>query len=203
MAELELAVQQRTEIGKNAVKKLRRNGFIPGVVYCPGKKSVPVSVLSSSLVKVVRVAGYTRLIDLDIAGDRRVVLVKELARDPLKGDVIHVDFQEVLMDKEVQTLVPIVFIGEDKRESDGGVLSIGLRELAIKCLPSAIPDRIEVDVSGLKVGDAVSVKDLQLPDGVTCEADPEEVVVSVALPDVADTVEETQTDEEGREPAAV
>lgn len=195
MAEIALVVQPRTEVGKNAAKKLRRQGLVPGVVYGPGREPVPVSVSDRDLMRVARIAGYTKLIDLDIAGDKRVVLIKELANDPIKDSVIHVDFQEVRMDREIQTLVPIVFVGEDKRESDGGIISAGLRELAIRCLPSAIPDAIEVDISGMKIGDTLLVSDLSLPEGVICEDDPEEVVVSITVPDTVADEEETEAGE--------
>lgn len=195
MAEIALVVQPRTEVGKNAAKKLRRQGLVPGVVYGPGREPVPVSVSDRDLMRVARIAGYTKLIDLDIAGDKRVVLIKELANDPIKDSVIHVDFQEVRMDREIQTLVPIVFVGEDKRESDGGIISAGLRELAIRCLPSAIPDAIEVDISGMKIGDTLLVSDLSLPEGVICEEDPEEVVVSITVPDTVADEEETEAGE--------
>lgn len=195
MAEIALVVQPRTEVGKNAAKKLRRQGLVPGVVYGPGREPVPVSVSARDLMRVARIAGYTKLIDLDIAGDKRVVLIKELANDPIKDSVIHVDFQEVRMDREIQTLVPIVFVGEDKRESDGGIITAGLRELAIRCLPSAIPDAIEVDISGMKIGDTLLVSDLSLPEGVICEEDPEEVVVSITVPDTVADEEETEAGE--------
>lgn len=195
MAEIALVVQPRTEVGKNAAKKLRRQGLVPGVVYGPGREPVPVSVSDRDLMRVARIAGYTKLIDLDIAGDKRVVLIKELANDPIKDSVIHVDFQEVRMDREIQTLVPIVFVGEDKRESDGGIISAGLRELAIRCLPSAIPDAIEVDISGMKIGDTLLVSDLSLPEGVICDDDPEEVVVSITVPDTVADEEETEAGE--------
>ncbi len=200
MTDMKLAVERREQVGKGVARKLRRTGSIPGIVYGPGKEPTPVHTSERDFARVFQQAGHTQLIDLDVAGETKTVLIKAVDRDPVKDDVVHVDFHEVRMDTVIHSSVPILVIGEDSRESDGGILNQSLRELDIKSLPAAIPEHIEIDAASLKVGDTILVSDLKLPEGVETEVDPEEVVVSIVLP-----AAEVEEDEAGEtvEPAVV
>lgn len=168
---------------------------MPGVVYGRNAEDLKVQVDVNPLQKLLTTAGAGGLIDLDIEGETKVVLVREVQREPNQGHLLHVDFHAVDLDQEVQTQVPIVIVGEESRPSDGGILAQNLREVVVTCMPADIPERIEVDVSGLTVGDSLLVSDLQAPKGVTINTPPEELVVSVAATrasKAADDAEETE-----------
>lgn len=197
-ASLDVEVRERT--GKGAARKLRAAGRIPGVLYGRGKPSVAVGLDPTSLEKALArsESGMNTLFDLHLRGDgqqgERVVMVKDLQRDPVTGFALHADLYEVDLARTVEVEVPIHLVGEARGvEMDDGVLDQQLRELAVECLPRVIPDEIEVDVSALEIGDSLHVGDLQLPEGVTLREDPEVSVVSVVAPTKE---EEAPTEEE-------
>lgn len=191
----ELSAEARMETGKGVARKLRRSGRVPGVVYGADRGAVAVSINERDLFRTVQEAGTHSLVDLHISGGdnggRHKVLIKDLQVDPVRGEFVHVDFHAVALDQEMQTTVPLDVQGEEQR-TDDGVVNVALRELNISCLPTAIPESIAVDVSGLEVGDVVTVADLSAPDGVTIMNDPEEAVLSI----MRARVEEEATDEE-------
>ena len=117
----------------------------------------------------------------------------------MRDDLVHVDFHEVRLDELIASVVPVVITGEDARASDGGIVTQVLFELEVKSLPTNIPESIPVDVSGLTVGDAISVGDLTLPEGVETDVDPAEAVVSVVLP----AAEPAEDEDEATEPELV
>ena len=199
MANITLAVERREDLGKGAARKLRRSGYIPGVVYGPGKDTVAVQTPTREFVRVYQEAGHTNLVDLDFSGETKTVLIKLVDRDPVRDDLVHVDFHEVRLDEVIASVVPVVITGEDARASDGGIVTQVLFELEVKSLPTNIPESIPVDVSGLTVGDAISVGDLTLPEGVETDVDPAEAVVSVVLP----AAEPAEDEDEATEPELV
>lgn len=182
MAHLAIAAEVRRESGKGAARSLRRQGKVPGIVYGRGKENLGVQVDALQLQKLLQSAGSSGLIDLKVDGEARVVLVKDVQVDPVMGQPLHVDFHAVSLDQEVLVTVPIHLVGEEARESDGGIVSLALREVAVYCLPASIPERIDVDVSKLAVGDSVTIGDVQFPEGVRPQIDAKETVVSVMLP---------------------
>jgi large subunit ribosomal protein L25 len=184
MPEIIVAAESRTETGKNANRRLRVAGKIPGVLYGEKKKAVQIAVAPKDLVTILRSAsGENTLFDLELGGDRRKVILKEFQQEPLKGRLIHADFYEVALDKELHVKVHIEVVGTAigvKR--DGGVLDFVTRELEIACLPTNIPDKITVDVSELEMGKHFRVHDLKLPEKIRLLTDPELVVVHVVAP---------------------
>lgn len=142
------------------------------------------------------------MFDVTISGEKKVVLVKDLQRHPVRGDIQHVDFYEVSMDRPVDTTVPVVLEGEDARESDGGIVGLVVRELNISCLPTDIPESIAVDVSQLVIGDTLTVADLKVDQGITVNHDPDEVIVTVTAPAKADEAEAEATEGEDAEAEA-
>lgn len=137
-----------------------------------------------------------------MGSEKRTVLIKEVQRDPVKGTLQHIDFYEVAMDRPVDTTVGVLLTGEGERESDGGIVNLVVRELAISCLPSQIPEHITVDISAMAIGDTLLIKDLQIPDGITVNQNPDEVVVTIAAPARAAEVDEAEAEEEGAPEAA-
>src|SRR5690349_7148683 len=153
MPEIVVAAQSRSEIGKNSNRRLRVSGMIPGVLYGEKKKAVQIAVSPKEIVSILRSAsGENTLFDLDLGGDRRKVILKEYQTEPIKGRLLHADFYEVALDKELHVKVHVEIVGTAigvKR--DGGVLDFVTRELEIACLPTDIPEKIVVDVSELEM----------------------------------------------------
>ena len=203
MAENILSAEGRDGVGKSVTRKLRASGRIPGVIY--GKRREPQSIHLDpvALEKVLRGSGgLNTLIDLSVGDRTDTVLVKELQRHPVQGAFWHVDFSQVDLSRKITVDIPLHFVGKAHGVEFGGILDHPLREIEVECLPRAIPEFVEVDVSALEVGDSIHVGDLQLPDGVEVMTDGQLPVASVVLP--AAEVEETPTETlvEGETPAA-
>jgi large subunit ribosomal protein L25 len=190
-----LVAEPRDATGKGAARKLRAAGRIPAVVYGRGVESKAVSVDPSALLKLLHGsgAGMNTLIDLSVDGSTQTVLVKELQRDPVRGRPLHTDFYLVELDKTVEVSVPIHLVGKAAGVELGGILDHPLRELELECLPRAIPEGVDVDVSALEVGQSIHVRDLELPEGVSVRTDENLAVASVIAPTV---VEEEVPEEE-------
>ena len=171
--------------GKELNKKLRTEGLVPSVVYKKGEDSVILKIDKKNLSKALHTeAGENVIIKLHIDDAKkkqsRTVVVKEVQRDPVKDHLLHVDFQEISLTEKLKVKVPIAGKGEAigvKQEE--GVLQQVLWEVEVECLPANIPEKIEVDISNLKIGDTIHIKDVQPPEGVEVLDDPEGVVFSV------------------------
>ena len=179
MSEAVLTGQFRQVTGKGSARRLRRAGQVPGVLYGAGQESTPVAVDARQLERLAQGAGAHGLVELHLQdGDRaiqRKVLIKELQRHPVSGDIVHVDFHAVALDQELETTVPVEAVGSPA----DGLVNLLRRELTVACLPADIPEVISVDVSGLEVGATVTVQDLKLPAGVRVRHDPEDVVLTI------------------------
>jgi large subunit ribosomal protein L25 len=204
VAEVSIAVERRSGTGKSYNRKLRAQGKAPGVVYGSGKESVSVSfdpkVLQGKLSESH--AGINTLFDLegDSSVANRVVMVKELQREPVRGAVLHADFYEIDLTERLHVSVPVHLSGTAPGLLEGGVIEHALRELELACLPNAIPDEVIADVSGLELGQSLHVADIQLPGGVELVSNSELSVVSVLLPKIIE--EEVVEPEEGEEGVA-
>jgi large subunit ribosomal protein L25 len=211
MERLTLQARRREERGSSRVRRLRLAGLVPGVVYGRGREPVAVAVDARALRDALHThAGRNVLIDLVVGdgdGQPTTVMVKEIQRDIFRRDVIHVDFHAIDLAQTLQVRVPLVFAGQPAGVASGGVLDIHLREVEVECLPTAIPDQLEVDVSGLGVGDSIHARDLRLPSGVALVTPPGETVASVVQPRVAEeappaAAEAPAADAAGAAPAA-
>jgi len=204
MAHVALTALQRTEFGNGPARRLRRQGLVPGVVYQPGSPSLALSLPDRDLRKALQ-EGRTGVIDLAIGDEpARPVLVKDWQLDAVRGDVMHVDFQEVDLTQEIEAPVPVTVVGSSIGVRDGGVLDQPLREVVVSALPDALPDHLDADVTELAIGDSLTVADLVAPEGVVIVTDPETVVASVVAPSavVVEEPEEAEEAVEGVEPAA-
>ncbi len=203
MAENALNVETRQGVGKGVARKLRAAGRIPGVCYGKGEPSVSVVLDPSALRHLLEQsgAGMNTLINLALEGggtfDGRMVLVRELQKDPVEGSYLHADFFAVDVQNVVEVSVPIHISGHAQGVELGGILDQALREIELECLPLAIPSEIVVDVSELDVGQSLHVSDLTLPEGVTLRSDPGLSVVSVVAPKIEEVPEEAEEAEEG------
>lgn len=193
MSRLQLQVQKRELTGKK-VKQLRHEGILPANVYGSGVASLAIQLPVVTFQKTLREAGETDIIDLVIGGEKqsRPVLVNEVQISPVRGLPIHVDFFQVDLTKKVTVDVPIELVNDSPAVSQGkGMLLELMGEVEVESLPDRIPSAVEVDISNLnEVDDAITVGDLDVPEGVEVQAEPEELVVKIDQP--ARTLEEEE-----------
>lgn len=191
MAELVLNAKVRTVTGK-AVKALRRQGWIPAVLYGRHLPSTPIQIEGRELQRVLSQArGGARLITLQVDGQSHLVLIREVQREPIRREFLHVDFQAVEMTEKIRVEVPVVFVGASPAAERGeGILVHGLTHVEIECLPKDLIEAIPVDLRALdRVDAAIHVRDLQVPPGVTILTDPDELIALVTAP-AAEAIEE-------------
>jgi large subunit ribosomal protein L25 len=182
MERIELRTQARTTHGKQ-VKRLRAEGWIPAVVYGADTSARSVQVHERSLFKTLKQAGSTTLINLFVEDEPEphVVLAREIQRNPINGQLVHVDFYQVRLTETVKTMPRLEFVGESPLVKSGSAVMIyGMTEIEVECLPTDLINSIPVDVSVLEgMDDNILVGDLTVPSGVTITADPGDVVASV------------------------
>lgn len=185
-----LTAERRTHAGRNAVKKIKAEGLVPAVIYGPKQETIMLQVPGRDLSEVFsHAAGENILVQLEIldGGDKTntLALIQEVQHDPLKKDILHVDFQAISATEKIVAEVPIVAAGEAIGvRTYGGLLEHILRSFEVECYPKDLPQVVEVDVSNLNVGDSLHVKDLPLPEGVVAVTDSEQTVVAVVEPRV-------------------
>jgi large subunit ribosomal protein L25 len=183
MAEVTLEVERREATGKEVAKKLRREGRVPAVVYGAKREPVAISVDRKSVSELIQKGehGIRSVFLLKMSGtdQQRHAMIKEVTIDPISRKMMHIDFVRVMMDETVRVTVPVHLNGTAIGVKEGGLLDWQVREIHIECLPNAIPDSIEVDVSPLAHHDYLRVKDLKVPEGAKVMDDPERVVVGV------------------------
>lgn len=187
MKEVVLKARPRDKLGKEHAKKLRRSGLIPAVVYGAETPSLPLEIESKSFLALLRGGlGENVIITLEMddrTDGKKQVLIREVQRDPVRGEIVHVDFHQISLTKKITIEVPIHLVGTPEGVKEGGILQHVLRELKVECLPTAIPEKIEVDVSHLKIGDSIHVADIKV-ENVTILSDLQSSVVTVVPPTV-------------------
>jgi large subunit ribosomal protein L25 len=182
MAEIVVNAKGRDDRGKNAARRLRREGLVPGIVYGGKGGSIAIAVDPKALQKVLRSeAGRNTILKLDIAGAGATnAILKDLQVDPIKDSLLHADFYRIAMDVAIRVTVPINIRGEARGvKVDGGILELITREIEVECLPGDIPERIDVDVSDLGLNGALRVSDLPANAKVKILESPDQVVVHV------------------------
>lgn len=207
MEEVVFQANHRDVIGKK-VKRLRHDGLLPAVVYGHNIEPIPITLDMRAASRTLDSISPSALVVLDIDGEKHYTLVRDKQRNPVRRTIIHVDFQAVSLTETVRADVNINLVGKAPAiETYLGVLVPSLEQLSIECLPTNLPDRIDVDISGLEeIGDSLLVKDLIVPEGVEILSDPEDVVV-VVIAQAAEEEEEVEEEvvefEEGEEPEVV
>ncbi|HVF73763.1 MAG TPA: 50S ribosomal protein L25 [Acidimicrobiales bacterium] len=179
MPDLTLTAELGRPIGSRSSGRLRVAGKIPGVVYGHGNDPVPVAVDARALRAVLNTeAGMNALITLEMDGSTQLAMAKDVQRHPVRNTVTHIDFLAISRDEVITTDVPVTLVGEatELMRADG-VVDHQLFNLTVNAKPGSIPNVIEIDISGLKLGDTIRVSDVALPDGVTTDADPEAAIV--------------------------
>jgi large subunit ribosomal protein L25 len=196
-----LKATERTEFGSRTSRRLRRDGLVPGVVYGGGDEARPFQANEREIRNVLVHGGA--LIDLDIDGQKAVpVVIKDQQRDKVRGDLLHLDLQEVKLDEEIQADVTIELLGVDDAPGvkEGGVLDHVTHEVTITALPTAIPESIPADVSGMDIGDTLQLSGLVAPEGVEFflgeDQDPDEITIATLNPPRVEEEPEPEVEEE-------
>jgi large subunit ribosomal protein L25 len=193
MAEVTLEVERREATGKEVAKKLRREGRVPAVVYGGHRDPVAITVDRKSISELIQKSehGIRSVFLLKMSGtdQQRHAMIKDVTINPISRQMTHIDFVRVVMDEKVRLTIPVHLNGMAIGVKEGGLLDWQVRDVHVECLPNAIPDSIEVDVTPLAIHEYCRVKDLKLPEGVKVMDDPERVVVGVthARAEVAET----------------
>lgn len=188
MATMQLAASVREKIGKEAVKKIRRAGFVPVSLYGHGMKALSLQVGVKDLYTALHTkAGENVVLNLNVEGVKlkeSTCLIKEIQHNPVNDNIDHLDLMIISMNEKIDVKVHVVVLhaADAPGVKEGGVIDIIHHEIMVECLPSAIPEKIEVDAKGMKISDTIHAKDLKLAEGVKCKLDPEEVIVALHPP---------------------
>ncbi|MFH1094373.1 MAG: 50S ribosomal protein L25 [Candidatus Omnitrophota bacterium] len=205
MEKVILNVKHRQETGTSAAKKLRMQGVAPAVIYAKNEKPVQVSVDQREFIKFIRKHGETAIISLKTEGDSKdeTVIIKEIQYDTVKSRVMHIDFQRIKLDEKICVHVPLVTKGDADAPGvkEGGNLEHVLREVEIESLPGNIPKEIVIDVSNMKIGDVIHVKDLPVIGDFEILNDPDQAAILVKFE--AKEKEEEKIEEVTEEPEVI
>jgi large subunit ribosomal protein L25 len=204
-----LEVRERERRGSADARRLRKEGYIPGVLYGSGNQPHAICIPERELRRVLTgQGGLHAILDVVLEGQAttHASILKDYQQDPLRGHISHVDLQEVRLDRPIQASVTIQLVGEPVGAKEGGVLSQVQREINVEALPMEIPEHLDLDVSGMAIGDTLRLADLPAREGVTYLDDPEETVLAtVTLPtrevEPEEVVEEGEEVPEGEAPA--
>lgn len=199
--EAKLNLLRRGESGKGAARKLRRAGRVPGVIYGGGNEPVMVSMEARETLQLfqsIPVDNTILNLSLDGEASREQALVREVQVHPYRTELLHVDFIRVQRGVPIEVHVPVHLKGQpDGVRNEGGILEQVAHDIIVKCVPSLIPEAIEVDVTGLGIGDVLRAGDVVMPEGVENLVDPERMVCGVSAARLAP--EELEEEEEGVE----
>jgi len=206
MANQQLAAEKRTDFRKSANKALRREGYVPATVY--GRQmesSISVKVCLDDLRQCLHAAGINTIVDLTIKGEdgeqKMPAMLRALQRDAVSRRILSVDLHAISMDEKITAVVDVHVTGEAIGTKSGGLVDHVRRELTVKALPGNVPSHIDLDVSGLDVGDAITIGDIKL-DGVEVEGHPGDPVVLVRVPHVVEVPEAEAAEGEAAAPEA-
>ena len=182
---VKLKVQARESRGSAASRRLRAKGLIPGVLYGNGGEAHPFCIEERALRKAITGDhGLHAILDVVLDGSQKEhhAVLKEYQLDPTRPRLLHIDLQEVRLDQAIHTQVVVELVGESAGVKEGGVLSQINREVNVEALPMEVPDRLELDVSRMAIGDSMRLSDLRVPEGVKLLDDPETVLATVSPP---------------------
>ena len=184
MEALELHAQVREEKGKGPAAKFRREGLLPCILYGSEIDAMPLTVKASELDRIIREGGPNALIKVKVDNQEYITLVREVQSHPVTKDYLHADLQSISLKEKLQILVPLQIVGEAPGVEMGGVLQQQLREVEVECLPTDIPEVVDVDISSLGFGETLTVADLSVGEGIEIITDMDTVVVSIVAPQV-------------------
>lgn len=179
-----IKAEKRESFGKNANRRLRKEGKIPAVLYGEGAVTVPLTLMKKDIIMILKSeSGENTIFKVMFDSKAQDVMIKELQVDPTSDELIHADFIHISMDKAIRVAVPFLLQGEPVGvKTEGGFVDFMTREVEIECLPKNIPENIKVDISGLHLHQSLKVGDMAAPEGVKFVSDPGSVVVIIGVP---------------------
>jgi len=200
MATVQLDSKVRTQTGKGVSRRLRTEGRLPAIFYGPEAEPIMLSIDYLQLKKVLKgKAAENIIVDLQIDSNGRsqskTVMIKELQRDPVTRDYLHIDFFEISMGKEIEAVISIHLINAPLGVTKGGLLQHIRRELSVSCLPKDLIEKIDIDVSGLDIGDSLHIRDITLPAGLNSTEDDDLTIATVVAPTITAEPEEVEAEE--------
>jgi len=200
-----IKAEKREVFGKNASRRLRREGMIPAILYGGHDINVPLTMRKKDIFMILSSeTGANTVFQVSFNSERRDVMIKELQRDPVTDEILHTDFVLIAMDKTIQVSVPVVVVGEAVGvKAEGGFVDFMTREVKMECLPKDIPEHIEIDISNLRLRQSLKVEDITPPEGVKLISSPETILVLVEVPLKEEEIEVEEEEEviaEGEEP---
>jgi large subunit ribosomal protein L25 len=207
MESINLSAQKRERGPKGFMRTLRRQGMTPAVLYGKEVGNILIQVPTKELEMII--TGHSigsTLISLEVANDDQkepyLVMCREIQREPIRRDLLHADFFQVVLTEEIETEVPVILVGEAPGLREEGILQHMLRKVTVSCLPTEMPDRLEVDISGLNIGDQVTVADIEAPENVQIISEPDSVIAMVVAPAYEEEEEEDELEEDALGEAA-
>jgi len=195
-----LQVHRREKSSRGELRRIRLEGKVPGVIYGKGLDNPAVISFDAKELAAMLRSHPHAVIEVDVPGaGKHPVMMAEVQKDTFSGQLLHVDFQRINMNEKVKTSTRLEVSGKSVGEQEGGMLQLVLHEVEIECYPKDIPEAIMIDVSGLGMGENLSVSDLQLPAGVVATQDPETVIVAVLAPQKERTEDELEAMDDAAE----
>ena len=199
-----LDVTNRKELRAKAAKSLRKKGIVPGVLYYSGEENVNISIEKSVIFHALQ--SGQRIFEIDQEGESQYTMIKQLQYHPVTDEIIHIDLMRVRRSEKITISVPLILVGDSIGVKEGGVLSQSLNQIEISCLPTDVPEQIELNIEDLELNSAKSVADLELDlEDVDIVTDPSLNIVSITPPaseeEVVEEVEEEDALDEGGDPA--
>jgi large subunit ribosomal protein L25 len=193
-----IKAEKREIIGKNASRRLRREGMIPAVLYGGGSSNVPLTLKKQDVFMILRSdTGENTVFQVSFDSEIRDVMIKELQRDPVTDEILHADFVHIAMDKVIQVSVPLVSVGEAVGvKTEGGFVDFITREVEVECFPKDIPEHIEIDISGLHLRQSLKAGDITLPEGVKIITSSDTILVLIEVPLKEEEIEVEEEEEE-------
>ena len=203
-----ISAEQRERVGKGSARAVRRAGRIPAVIYGDKKNPIGITLEAREMTKIVHQPGiFGRLLDINVSGSKHTVLTRDIQFHPVTDNVLHMDFLRVSGTAKVAVAISVEFINEDECPGIkvGGVLNVVRYEVELLCPATTIPEKITVDLQGLKIGDSVHISTIELPDGVTPTiTDRDFTIATIASPGggVKNEDDESDGEDEGEEASA-
>ncbi len=200
--------EMRESVGKNAARRLRKEGRVPAILYGPKTKNIPLILSKQDMFTILRSErGMNTIFKVAFDSKKKNVMIKDYQLDVVSDELLHVDLVEIAMSEAIELTVQVVLTGEAVGvKSEGGFVDFTNREVEVRCLPKDIPDQIKVDISGLHLHESIRVKDIEPPENVEFITEPDTVIAHIMLPEEEEIVEEEEIEElieEGEEPEVI
>jgi large subunit ribosomal protein L25 len=207
--EFKIKANKREIFGKNAARRLRREGMIPAVIYGARDVTVSLDLKKQEIFNILRAeTGENTIFQISFDSEMKDAMIKEIQRDPVTDEILHADFIQITMDKTVRISVPVLTVGEAVGvKTEGGFVDLMTREVELECLPKDIPENIEVDISDLHLHQSLKVEDIAPIEGVEILSAPDAILVLVEAPSKEEEIEVVEEEEEiiseGEEPEVI